>query len=102
VATLVLVGIRAHLYAPLGFALVGLCAAPIFPVVLPWIAKVVPNATTAMTYAILGAIIGSAIVPAALGGLISVAGIQALPLGIAACAVATFGLVAMISFRLRI
>jgi fucose permease len=101
VATALLLGIRAHLYAPLGFALVGLCAAPIFPVVLPWLNRVAPTATTALTYAMLGAILGSALVPAALGGLISVAGVQSLPLGIAVCAVATFGFVAMISLRLR-
>jgi FHS family glucose/mannose:H+ symporter-like MFS transporter len=100
-ATLLLIGIRLHLYAPLGFALVGLCAAPIFPVVLPWLNRVVHSPTTALTYAMLGAILGSALVPAALGGLIGVAGVQALPLGIAACAVATFSLVAMISLRLK-
>jgi FHS family glucose/mannose:H+ symporter-like MFS transporter len=101
VATVLLVGIRLHVNAPVSFALVGLCAAPIFPVVLPWLSKVVPNATTAMTYAILGAIIGSAVIPAVLGGLISVAGIQSLPLGIAACALVSFCFVAILVLRLR-
>jgi fucose permease len=101
VATVVLLGIRAHLYAPLGFALVGLCAAPIFPVALTWLTKVLPNAATVLTYVILGAIFGSAIVPALLGGLISVFGIESLPLGIAACAIITLGMVAVVSVRLR-
>ena len=101
VATVVLLGIRANLYAPLGFAIVGLCAAPIFPVALTWLTKVLPNAATVLTYVILGAIFGSAMVPAILGSLISVAGIQSLPLGIAACAIATFCIVAVVSVRLR-
>jgi fucose permease len=101
VATVVLLGIHAHLYAPLGFALVGLCAAPIFPVALTWLTTVLPNAATALTYVILGAIFGSAIVPAILGGLISVAGIQSLPLGIAVCSIVTLGIVAVVSVRLR-
>jgi MFS transporter, FHS family, glucose/mannose:H+ symporter len=101
IATVLLIGIRLHVYAPAAFALVGLCAAPIFPVVLTWLSKVVPHATTAMTYAILGAIIGSAVIPAVLGGLISIAGIQALPLGIAACSLITFCFVAVIALRLR-
>ncbi len=99
-ATVLLVGIRVHVNAPISYALLGFCAAPIFPVVLPWLSKVVPNATTALTYAILGAIIGSAVIPALLGGLISVAGIQSLPLGIAACALVSFGFVAVIARRL--
>jgi MFS transporter, FHS family, glucose/mannose:H+ symporter len=100
-ATLLLIGIRLHVNAPVSFALVGLCAAPIFPVVLPWLSRVVPNATTAMTWAILGAIIGAAAVPAILGALISVAGIQSLPLGIAAFSLVTFCFVAIIARRLR-
>lgn len=101
VATVVLLGIRAHLSAPLGFAIVGLCAAPIFPVALTWLTKVLPNAATVLTYVILGAVFGSAIVPALLGGLISLAGIQSLPLGIAACSIATLCIVAVVSVRLR-
>jgi fucose permease len=101
VATVVLLGIRLHLYAPLGFAIVGLCAAPIFPVALTWLTKVLPNAATVLTYVILGAIFGSAIVPAILGALISVAGIQSLPLGVAACAIVTLCIVAIVSARLR-
>jgi fucose permease len=102
VATVVLLGIRAHLYAPLGFAIVGLCAAPIFPVALTWLTKVLPNAATVLTYVILGAIFGSAMVPAILGGLISVAGIQSLPFGIAACSIITLCIVAVVSVRLRV
>lgn len=101
VAAVVLLGIRANFYAPLGFAIVGLCAAPIFPVALTWLTKVLPNAATVLTYVILGAIFGSAMVPAILGRLISVAGIRSLPLGVAACAIATFCIVAVVSVRLR-
>jgi FHS family glucose/mannose:H+ symporter-like MFS transporter len=101
VATVVLFGIRLNLYAPLGFAIVGLCAAPIFPVALTWLTTVLPNAATVLTYVILGAIFGSAMVPAILGGLISIAGIQSLPLGIAACAIVTLCIVAIVSVRLR-
>ena len=53
ISAVLLLGIRAHLYAPLMFALVGLCAAPIFPVVVSWMTRVIPNATTLVTYAIL-------------------------------------------------
>ena len=60
-----------------------------------------PNATTLTTYAILGAVIGSALLPAALGGLIGLAGAVALPLGVAACAIASLGMVGVISLRLR-
>ena len=101
VSTVLLIGIRAHLYAPLMFALVGLCAAPIFPVVVSWMTRVIPNATTLVTYAILGAVIGSALVPAALGGLIGIAGAEQLPLGVAVCALASLGMVGVISIRLR-
>jgi fucose permease len=101
VSTVLLIGIRAHLYAPLMFALVGLCAAPIFPVVVSWMTRVIPNATTLVTYAILGAVIGSALVPAALGGLIGIAGAEQLPLGAAVCALASLGMVGVISIRLR-
>ncbi|MHB8488577.1 MAG: MFS transporter [Candidatus Dormibacteria bacterium] len=101
ISTVLLLGIRAHLYAPLMFALVGLCAAPIFPVVVSWMTRVIPNATTLVTYAILGAVIGSALVPAALGGLIGVAGAEQLPFGVAACALASLGMVGVISLRLR-
>jgi fucose permease len=101
VATVVLLGIRVNLYAPLGFAIVGLCAAPIFPVALTWLTTVLPNAATVLTYVILGAIFGSAMIPAILGGLISIAGIQSLPLGIAACAIVTLCIVAVVSVRLR-
>lgn len=98
--TLMLLLVAAHVYPPLTFALVGLFAGPIFPVVLSWLARVVPNTTTAMTYAILGAALGYAVLPAALGGLIGVAGLGSLPLGIAACAVAAASLVVVISTRL--
>jgi FHS family glucose/mannose:H+ symporter-like MFS transporter len=101
ISTLLLLGIRAHVSPPLMFALVGLCAAPIFPVVVSWMTRVIPNATTLVTYAILGAVIGSAVVPAALGGLIGLAGAAQLPLGAAACALASLGMVGVISLRLR-
>jgi FHS family glucose/mannose:H+ symporter-like MFS transporter len=101
VSALLLLGIRAQVAPPLLFALVGLCAAPIFPVALSWMTRVIPNATTLTTWAILGAVIGSAVVPAALGGLIGVAGAVELPLGVAACAVASLGMVGVISLRLR-
>jgi MFS transporter, FHS family, glucose/mannose:H+ symporter len=101
ISTVLLLGIRAQIYAPVLFALVGLCAAPIFPVVVSWMTRVIPNATTLVTYAILGAVIGSALVPAALGGLIGVAGAAQLPLGVAACALASLGMVGIISLRLR-
>lgn len=101
ISAVLLLGIRAHLYAPLMFALVGLCAAPIFPVVVSWMTRVIPNATTLVTYALLGAVIGSALVPAALGGLIAIAGAEQLPLGVAACALASLGMVGVISLRLR-
>ncbi len=97
VAILVLLGIRAHVISPLSFAVVGLCAGPVFPVVLSWLARVVPNAPSAMTYAILGAILGSAVLPAVLGGLIGLSGLQILPLGIAAYAVACFAMVAFVA-----
>jgi FHS family glucose/mannose:H+ symporter-like MFS transporter len=100
-SALLLLGIRAQVSPPLVFALVGLCAAPIFPVVVSWMTRVIPNATTLVTYAILGAVIGSALVPAALGGLIGVAGAVQLPLGAAACALASLGMVGVISLRLR-
>jgi fucose permease len=101
VSTVLLLGIRAHVTPPLMFALVGVCAAPVFPVVLSWMTRVIPNATTLVTYAILGAVIGSALVPAALGGLIGLAGATQLPLGVAACALASLGMVGVISLRLR-
>ena len=101
ISTLLLFGIRAHLSPPLMFAFVGLCAAPVFPVVLSWMTRVIPNATTLVTYAILGAVIGSALVPAALGGLIGLAGAVQLPVGVAVCAVASLGMVGVISLRLR-
>ena len=101
ISAVLLLGIRAHLYAPLMFALVGLCAAPIFPVAVSWMTRVIPNATTLVTYALLGAVIGSALVPAALGGLIAIAGAEQLPLGVAACGLASLGMVGVISLRLR-
>ena len=101
VSALLLLGIRAHVSPPLMFALVGLCAAPIFPVVLSWMTRVIPNATTLVTYAILGAVIGSALMPAALGALIGIAGAEQLPLGVAVCALASLGMVGVISLRLR-
>lgn len=101
VGTLLLLGVRANVAPPLLFALVGLCAAPIFPVVVSWMTRVIPNATTLVTYAILGAVIGSALVPAALGGLIGIAGTVELPLGAAVCAVASLGMTGLISLRLR-
>lgn len=101
ISAVLLLGIRAHLYAPLMFALVGLCAAPIFPVVVSWMTRVIPTATTLVTYALLGAVIGSALVPAALGGLIAIAGAEQLPLGVAACGLASLGMVGVISRRLR-
>jgi len=96
-ATLVLLGIRAQLISPLSFAVVGLCAGPVFPVVLSWLARAVPNAPSAMTYLILGAILGSAVLPAVLGGLIGLSGLQVLPLGIAAYAAACFAMVAFVA-----
>ena len=101
ISTLLLIGIRAQVAPPLLFAVVGLCAAPIFPVAVSWMTRVIPNAATLTTYAILGAVIGSALVPAALGGLIELAGAKQLPLGVAACAVASLGVVGVISLRLR-
>ena len=101
ISAALLLGIRAHVAPPLLFALVGLCAAPVFPLVLSWMTRVIPNATTLVTYAILGAVIGSALVPAALGGLIGLAGAAQLPLGVAACALVTLGMVGVVSLRLR-
>jgi fucose permease len=100
-ATLLLLCIRAEIAPPLMFGLVGLCAAPIFPVVVSWMTRVIPNATTLVTYAILGAVIGSALVPAALGGLIGLTGAVELPLGVAACTLMSLGMVGVISLRLR-
>jgi hypothetical protein len=54
-----------------------------------------------VTYAILGAVIGSALVPAALGGVIGLAGAAQFPLGAAACALASLAMVGVISLRLR-
>jgi hypothetical protein len=54
-----------------------------------------------VTYAILGAVIGSALIPAALGGLIGLAGAVALPVGVAVCAVASLGMMGIVSLRLR-
>ncbi len=101
IGALLLLGIRAGVAPPLMFALVGLCAAPVFPVVVSWMTRVIPNATTLVTYAILGAVIGSALVPAALGGLIGIAGAVELPLGVAVCAIASLGMVGVVSLRLR-
>jgi fucose permease len=101
ISAVLLLGVRAQIAPPLLFALVGLCAAPIFPVVVSWMTRVIPNATTLTTYAILGAVIGSALVPAALGALIGVAGAVELPLGVAACALASLGMVGVITLRLR-
>jgi len=55
-----LVAIHLRVSPPILFGLVGLCAAPAFPVVVSWMADAVPNATSAATYVILGAVIGSA------------------------------------------
>jgi len=97
VATLVLLGIRAGLISPLSFTVVGLCAGPVFPVVLSWLTRVLPNAASAMTYLILGAILGSAVLPAVLGGLIGLSGLQVMPLGVAAYAVACFTMVTFVA-----
>jgi MFS transporter, FHS family, glucose/mannose:H+ symporter len=98
--TLVLGLLAIHVYPPLTFALVGLFAGPIFPVVLSWLARVVPNTTNAITYAILGTVCGYSIFPAALGGLIGIAGLGSLPLGIAACSITASVLVVVIASRL--
>jgi fucose permease len=101
IAIAILLGIRVDIAPPLLFALVGLCAAPVFPVALSWMTRVIPNATTLSTYAILGAVLGSAFVPAALGGLIGLAGAAQLPLGVAVCALGSLGMVGVISLRLQ-
>lgn len=101
ISVVLLLGIRAGVAPPLMFALVGLCAAPVFPVVVSWMTRVIPNATTLVTYAILGAVIGSALLPAALGGLIGLAGAIELPVGVAVCAVASLGMMGIVSLRLR-
>jgi MFS transporter, FHS family, glucose/mannose:H+ symporter len=97
--TLMLLLVAAHIYPPLMFALVGLFAGPIFPIVLSWLVRVVPNTTAAMTYALLGTVIGYTLLPAALGGLIGIAGVGALPLGIATCGVAAGAVVVVIASR---
>ena len=97
VAILVLLAIRAHVIPPSGLIAVGLCAGPVFPVVVSWLARVVPNAPSAVTYAILGAILGSAVLPAGLGGLIGIGGLDALPLGLVAYAAACFAMVVFIA-----
>ena len=101
VSVVLLLGIRAGIAPPLLFALVGLCAAPVFPVVVSWMTRVIPNATTLVTYAILGAVIGSALIPAVLGGVIGLAGAVALPVGVAVCATASLGMMGIVSLRLR-
>jgi FHS family glucose/mannose:H+ symporter-like MFS transporter len=101
VAIVLLVAIHLRVSPPILFALVGLCAAPAFPVVVSWMADAIPNATSAATYVILGAVVGSAVIPAGLGAVIAVAGIDAFPLGVAVCALACVGMVALISLRLR-
>ncbi len=101
ISVVLLLGIRAGIAPPLLFALVGLCAAPVFPVVVSWMTRVIPNATTLVTYAILGAVIGSALIPAVLGGLIGLAGAVELPVGVAVCATASLGMMGIVSLRLR-
>jgi MFS transporter, FHS family, glucose/mannose:H+ symporter len=101
ISVVLLIGIRLQIAPPLLFALVGLCAAPIFPVAVSWMTRVIPNATTLTTYAILGAVIGSAVVPAGLGALIGLAGAAQLPLGVATCSLASLGMVGVITLRLR-
>jgi FHS family glucose/mannose:H+ symporter-like MFS transporter len=98
--TLMLGLLAVHVYPPLTFALVGLFAGPIFPVVLSWLARVVPNAKNAITYAILGTVCGYSVLPAALGGMIGLAGLGSLPIGMAACSITAAALVVVIASRL--
>ena len=102
IATLSSTAIRLHIYPPLAFILVGLSAGPIFPVTLSWLTRVVPERTTAITFALLGDLLGSALIPAALGGAIGLAGVASLPIGIASCAVACLGVVGIVTWRLKV
>jgi len=102
IATLSLAAIRLHAYPPLAFVLVGLCAGPVFPVTLSWLTRVVPARTTAVTLALVGDLLGSALIPAALGGLIGLSGVASLPVGIATCAIVCVGMLEVVSWRLKV
>jgi len=99
--TVVLVLVDAHVAPPLMYALAGLCVSPMFALVLTWLSRLTPRAGTATTYVMLGAVLGSACLPAALGSLISLAGVEYLPLGLASCSVAALGIAVLISVDTR-
>jgi MFS transporter, FHS family, glucose/mannose:H+ symporter len=75
--------------APAGYLAAGFAAAPIFPIGLDWIAAAFSRYRPATSWALTGSFAGGVAGPAVVAGVVSVAGVHAVPVVLTAFAAAT-------------
>jgi FHS family glucose/mannose:H+ symporter-like MFS transporter len=75
--------------APAAYVAAGLAAAPVFPVGLAWVGAAFPGQRHATSWALTGALVGGVIGPAVVAAVVSVAGLPAVPAVLTALAAGT-------------
>jgi fucose permease len=75
--------------APAAYVAAGLAAAPVFPVGLAWVGAAFPGQRHATSWALTGALVGGVIGPAVVAAVVSVAGLPAVPAVLSALAAGT-------------
>jgi fucose permease len=83
IAFLMLANVRS--LTPVAYAMAGLMIGPIFPVGLVWATRLAPRGSNVATFVLVGAALGSIVLPAGLGRLAESVGPAAIPTGTAAC-----------------
>ena len=97
---LLLAGIPAA--APLAYAGLGLCCAPIWATGLPWLARAAPKVAAASAYVMASSMVGGIVFPPLLGRAIEISGVRSVPLILCTLAVACTALSAWLRRATRV
>jgi FHS family glucose/mannose:H+ symporter-like MFS transporter len=76
--------------APIAYVVAGLVIAPIFPTGVVWLARLLPGDARATSWLFPGAMLGGALIPAAIGVVVARAGLGGAPIVLSAVALGTF------------
>lgn len=76
--------------APIAYVVTGLVIAPIFPTGIVWLARLLPGDSRATSWLFPGAMLGGAVIPAAIGFVIARVGLGGAPVVLSAVALGTF------------
>jgi fucose permease len=93
--------ITVEVSAPIGFFLLGACAGPVFPAVLAWIARTLPQPRRVNAAVLTVAMLGNATVPAVIGYGLQATSALALPVFVAVALAGCLGIVLVLRARAR-